>query len=73
MEFERREVPAVVIATDVFEVLARHHLRSRGFGHVPVVVTANPIVYLSPQQLRDRAASLVETVVQGLTGGSTGE
>ena len=60
-------MPAVTIVTDVFEERARQYLRAHGFGHTPVIVTANPIVYLEQQELVERARSLVEPVVRGLT------
>lgn len=69
IEFESRGVPTVVIATDVFEALAKEYLRAGGHMYVPVITTENPIVYLEPKELRERAAALSYEVMCGFTIG----
>lgn len=67
VEFEKRGIPATVIVTDIFETRAKQLLRSLGFPHIPVLVTPNPVVYLTKAEIHQRLEILLGEVVQSLT------
>jgi hypothetical protein len=70
VEFEKRGIPTAVVVTDVFEKRAHQLLTSLGYPHIPVVVTANPVIYLTGEEaharidgglMKDLAAALTKT------------
>lgn len=74
VEFEKRGVPAAVIVTDVFEKRAHQLLTSLGYPHIPVVVTANPVIYLTGKEAHARIdGGLMKELVAALTTQPTGK
>jgi hypothetical protein len=61
-----------VIVTDVFEKLARQLLRSLGFPHVPVLVTPNPVIYLSEAEIHQRIDTLLDPLTASLCSAGSG-
>ena len=55
---EKRGIPATVIVTDVFETRAHQLLTSLGYPHIPVLVTANPVIYLDDPGIHERINTL---------------
>lgn len=66
-EFEKRGIPATVIVTDVFAVRAHQLLKSLGFPDIPVLVTANPVVYLRRTEIEKRVEALLGSVMKSFT------
>jgi hypothetical protein len=67
VEFEKRGVPASVIVTDVFEHRAHQLLTSLRYPHIPVVVVANPVIYLTEPQINQRIDGLLDKLVASLS------
>jgi hypothetical protein len=68
VEFEKRGIPTAVVVTDVFEKRAHQLLTSLGYPHIPVVVTANPVIYLTGAEAHARIdGGLLKDVVTALT------
>ncbi|MGZ8265285.1 MAG: UGSC family (seleno)protein [Burkholderiales bacterium] len=63
VQFEQRGVPATLIATDAFEAVARRILKSLGYSHIPILVTPNPVVYLTEPQIHARIDTLRDEIV----------
>jgi hypothetical protein len=76
VEFEKRGIPATVIVTDIFEKRAHQLLQSLGYPHIPVIVTANPVCYLTEPETNQRIdqflSGLVESLCTPKSGGSNG-
>jgi hypothetical protein len=64
---EARGIPAVVLGTDAFLSLARAQAAKYGFPHLPVSLVSHPIGGVDPALVRDRAESIVDEVLAGLT------
>jgi|SRR5271155_5142470 len=67
VEFEKRGIPASVIVTDVFEHRAHQLLTSLGYPHIPVLVVANPVIYLTEPEINKRIDSLLGDLVGSLS------
>jgi hypothetical protein len=59
VEFEKRGIPASVIVTDVFKHRAHQLLTSLGYPHIPVLVVANPVIYLTEPEINQRIDHLL--------------
>ena len=55
--------------TDAFEAVAKRLLKSLGYPDVPVLVTPNPVSYLSEPQIHARIDELLPRI--GTSFGST--
>jgi hypothetical protein len=66
VQFEQRGIASALIVTDVFEGMARQMLRTLGYPHVPVLVTPNPVVYLSEAEIHQRIDTLLDGLVSAL-------
>jgi hypothetical protein len=66
VEFEKAGIPATVIVTDVFEKRAHQLLTSLGYPHIPVLVTANPVIYLSEEEGHARIDGMLDALVASL-------
>lgn len=66
MQFEKRGIPATLIVTDAFESSARQLLRSLGHPHVPVLVTPDPVTYLSESEIHERINRLLDKLAASL-------
>ena len=72
--FETQGIPSVMIATDLFLEYARRLLASLGCGHVPVLITPDPIVYLDHTDIQRRADVIVPQIKFSLASeGQTSE
>lgn len=49
--------------TDAFEGVARRLLRSLGYPEVPILVTPNPVIYLTEAQINERIDRLLDPIV----------
>jgi len=49
--------------TDAFEGTARRLLTSLGYPGIPLIVTPNPVIYLSDAQIQERVTTLLDQVV----------
>jgi hypothetical protein len=54
--------------TDAFESTARRLLRSLGYPHVPILVTPNPVIYLSEPEIHERIDGLLDRIVESFGG-----
>jgi hypothetical protein len=70
VEFEKRGIPASVIVTDVFEHRAHQLLTSLGYPHIPVLVVANPVIYLTESEINRRIDSLLGNLAKSLSAKS---
>jgi hypothetical protein len=60
-----------VIGTDEFESLGRLESKARGIPDLPIAITKHPIGGLKPDQVRAKAAAMVEATVKAVaTDGS---
>jgi hypothetical protein len=66
---ERAGVPAVVICSDAFTATASGMAEVQGAPGYPYLVTPHPVAVLTPEQVADRARSLLPQVVAGVTTG----
>ena len=57
-----------MIVTDAFEVVARRLFRSLGYPDVPILVTPNPVIYLSEPEINARIDHLLEGVIRSFDG-----
>jgi hypothetical protein len=67
VEFEKRGIPTSVIVTDVFEHRAHQLLTSLGYPHIPVLVVANPVIYLTEPEINRRIDGLLDKLVESLS------
>jgi hypothetical protein len=59
-------VPASVIVSDNFEAAAKQIVKSAGYPDIPVLVTANPVMYLTPPEIQQRIDEFFDQVVASL-------
>lgn len=50
------------MVTDAFEAVARRLFRTLGYPDVPVLVTPNPVIYLSERQINERVDVLLAAI-----------
>jgi len=50
------------VVTDAFEAVARRLFRTLGYPDVPVLVTPNPVIYLSERQINERVDVLLAAI-----------
>jgi hypothetical protein len=62
-------VPTTLVVTDAFEAVAKRLLKSLGYPDVPVLVTPNPVIYLTEPQIDARMDDLLPRI--GTSFGST--
>ena len=55
-----------MIVTDSFEALARQLLKSLGYPHIPVLVTPNPVIYLTEPEIHQRIDTLLDPLTAAL-------
>jgi hypothetical protein len=55
-------VPATLVVTDAFEAVARRLLSSLGYPDVPILVTPNPVIYLSEPEIDARVDDLLPRI-----------
>ena len=60
-----------MIVTDPFERVARQLLKSLGYPQVPVLVTPNPVIYLSEDEIHRRIDVLLAPLAASLSGAGT--
>ncbi len=68
IHLEQAGVPAVTICTDIFTETARATARTWGAADLPILYTPHPIDDLSPEQLEERAATMLDDLVAIVTG-----
>ena len=73
MILERRGVPAAVICTDAFRAPADAMAGLRGAAGYRYVTTPHPVAILNPEQVRERALSVLPEVVSLLVAGGAGQ
>lgn len=49
--------------TDAFEAVARRLFKSLGYPDVPILVTPNPVIYLSEPEINARIDDLLDSIV----------
>lgn len=49
--------------TDAFEAVARRLFKSLGYPDVPILVTPNPVIYLTEPQINERVDVLLEKII----------
>ena len=49
--------------TDAFEAVARRLLQSLGYPDIPILVTPNPVIYLSQPEIHARIDGLMDRIV----------
>lgn len=57
--------------TDAFESVARRLLQSLGFPEVPILVTPNPVIYLSEPEIHARINGLLDKIVASFNASET--
>jgi hypothetical protein len=50
--------------TDAFEAVARRLLKSLGYPDIPILVTPNPVIYLSEPEIHERIDGLMVELVR---------
>jgi len=55
--------------TDAFESTARRLLKSLGYPQVPVIVTPNPVIYLTEPEIQERVTTLLDRIVASFEAG----
>lgn len=65
--FESAGLPAAAICSDAFGVTADAMAELRGAPGYPYATTPHPVAVLTPDQVRDRAAQILDDVVALLT------
>ena len=64
--FEERNIPTAVLATEVFLNAARAQAQALGMPGFSVIGVAHPVQNLTPEEVRQRADSVIEAVVRKL-------
>ena len=59
-----------MIGTDEFESLGRLESKARGMSDLPIAITKHPIGGLKPDQVRAKAAAMVEATVSAVATGA---
>jgi hypothetical protein len=67
IEIERRGKPAAVILTDRFTVTGKAMAAVAGLTDYPFLTALHPLSNLSDEEIYDRAAAVVPSVIQLLT------
>ena len=49
--------------TDAFEAVARRLLKSLGYPDIPILVTPNPVIYLTEPEIHARIDGLMDKIV----------
>ena len=49
--------------TDAFEAVAQRLFKSLGYPDVPILVTPNPVIYLTESQINERVDALLGKIV----------
>jgi hypothetical protein len=49
--------------TDAFEAVARRLFNSLGYRDIPIIVTPNPVIYLSEPEINARIDDLLDRIV----------
>jgi hypothetical protein len=52
-----------LIVTDAFEAVARRLFKSLGYPDVPILVTPNPVIYLTEPEINARIDHLLDGIV----------
>ena len=60
-------MPTVMVVTDTFAKFGRRMSSTQGCPYVVIAETPNPIRQLEPDALRERAQTMLQTVIDGLT------
>jgi hypothetical protein len=68
--FEERQIPAAVLATEVFLNAARAQAQALGMPGFTVISVPHPVQNLTPDEVRQRADAVIEEVVQKLVNRS---
>ena len=63
---EKEGVPAVVIGTDEFRALGELESKARGMPDLRFAITRHPIGGLRPPAVTEKAAGMVDGVVQAI-------
>ncbi len=66
--FEAAGLPAAAICSDAFGVTADAMAELRGAPGYPYATTPHPVAVLTPDQVRERAAQVLDVVVALITG-----
>ena len=64
---EERGVPSVAICTEVFYAAGKVQARVLGYSELEPIKVAHPIQSLTPDQIRNRADDVIDTIVERLT------
>jgi hypothetical protein len=70
---ERRGVPAAVVCTDAFRAPADAMAGLQGAPGYRYVTTPHPVAVLTPEQVRERALSVLPEVVSLLVAAGAGQ
>jgi len=64
--FEERHIPTAVLATEVFLNAARAQAQALGMPGFTVISVPHPVQNLTPEEVRQRADSVIDEVVHKL-------
>lgn len=64
MKFIERGVPAVLVVTDAFEVVAQLQVEALGLSEVPKIVLPHPIGGLAEPLVRERAQRVLDALLR---------
>jgi hypothetical protein len=64
VQLERRGVPALLVATSIFEGLAVHEAKRSGMPGARIVVIDHPLGVISPDELQGRIETATQRVVE---------
>ncbi|MCG9127172.1 hypothetical protein JT359_06165 [Candidatus Poribacteria bacterium] len=64
---EERGVPSLAICTEVFFAAGKVQARVLGHSELEPLTVAHPIQSLTPEQIRNRADDVVDSIVERLT------
>lgn len=67
IQFEKKGIPTVIIATDVFASEVIDILHSQGLRKTPVVILKAPIEDLKKSEMREATNAIIDQVVAALT------
>jgi hypothetical protein len=67
VELERRGIPTVTVCSHLFQRLGNVERRSLGMPDLPMAIAPHPIGGLPAETAADKADTLFEIVVEGLT------
>ena len=69
---DKAGIPSVTICTDAFIETSKAMATMWGAPEYPVIITSHPIAPLTKEQIKERAAQIMDEVVSILTGSYTG-